>query len=880
MLRNVLNILTTFFYILTSFLAIAVPIDTNPKVISGEVEFSGLSTNEAIINQESLRAIVDYDQFNVLSGDMVRFIQPSEQAAILNRISGNVPSLINGSITANGQVFFVNPAGITFGENSVVRADLFLAAAGDISNEDFLNENLDFKLNGVIENLGLLQSNAGTYLLGKQILNSGKIESAKGVSLLASGDEIFLKNQGSSLMLRVSDNLLEPRENGIGVNNLGEVDGEEVMFSAGDAFADAIYHQGTARADKSVKLHSNGGNIKVSGEMEALSDDGGGISIFGDNISIENSTTRVISEALTGDDNLVQITAQDDLTLDGQGLALFGDTNLVISAKRFINNTGPNVFADGDADFRWSIALPKLIDESGPIHTFGGLKSNNPAKFGSVGDDSTPRNEYHFAFKPTITVTANNDSKIYGEFASELFEGVTFDESNLIDASFYGGVFSQDTIVTSVNQNGLALESDGGLTRADVGEYDISVSGIESPNGYDIRYVSGDLTVTPRAITLTASGQEKIYGDVLVLDDAAFSTTDLDGDSVLPNGELVDTVTLVSENEVDASTDSDAGTYADNISITPTATGAATLTGSNGFDQENYNISYATGDLTINRRAIELTASEQGKFYGDDLVLDDTAFSTTDLDGDSVLPNGELITNVSMQSATDKDESTTADVATYKKEIEILSPIAGTPGTGDGFRESNYVITYVPGDLTINRRDSIVIIDDQKRFAGQYLKIDQAAFILKEKLPNSELIEFINIGSLNGLANDPSSPRGYYPDEFVADKVIFGTNSFESSNYNLTFLAGDLEILPYPGLPAIFSEFDHPIWNSHHVGLFGLEQLDGPVPITDTILYRIDEVCDWGLIQDSKRNFIINEMGKANNRERTEELFKYHLNRE
>ena len=35
---------------------------------------------------------------------------------------------------------------------------------------------------------------------------------------------------------------------------------------------------------------------------------------------------------------------------------------------------------------------------------------------------------------------------------------------------------------------------------------------------------------------------------------------------------------------------SDAGTYADNISITPTATGAATLTGSNGFDQENYNI--------------------------------------------------------------------------------------------------------------------------------------------------------------------------------------------------------------------------------------------------------------------------------------------------
>ena len=63
-----------------------------------------------------------------------------------------------------------------------------------------------------------------------------------------------------------------------------------------------------------------------------------------------------------------------------------------------------------------------------------------------------------------------------------------------------------------------------------------------------------------------------------------------------------------------------------------------------------------------------------------------------------------MITNVSIQSATDKDTSTTADVATYENEIEILSPVAGTPGSGDGFNESNYDITYVPGDLTINRR--------------------------------------------------------------------------------------------------------------------------------------------------------------------------------
>ena len=44
--------------------------------------------------------------------------------------------------------------------------------------------------------------------------------------------------------------------------------------------------------------------------------------------------------------------------------------------------------------------------------------------------------------------------------------------------------------------------------------------------------------------------------------------------------------------------------------------------------------------------------------------------------------------------------------------------------------------------------------------------------------------------------------------------------------------------------------------------------------------YRIYEICDWSSIQDSERNSIIKEMEKAKNRERTEELLKYHLNRE
>ena len=48
------------------------------------------------------------------------------------------------------------------------------------------------------------------------------------------------------------------------------------MFSAGDAFSDAIYHGGQIKSKISSQVHSDGGNIKVSGEILSSNELGGG----------------------------------------------------------------------------------------------------------------------------------------------------------------------------------------------------------------------------------------------------------------------------------------------------------------------------------------------------------------------------------------------------------------------------------------------------------------------------------------------------------------------------------------------------------------------------------------------------------------------------
>jgi hypothetical protein len=172
----------------------------------------------------------------------------------------------------------------------------------------------------------------------------------------------------------------------------------------------------------------------------------------------------------------------------------------------------------------------------------------------------------------------------------------------------------------------------------------------------------------------------------------AFTVTDLDGDSALPNGEVIDVVVLNSATGIDATATANVGGYGDETEIMGQS-------GSNGFSASNYDLSYVTGDLVVIPRAVTLTAFLQERNYGETMVLDETAFSVTDLDGDSVLPNEEIIDAVTLNSSTGIDSHTTAEFGVYADEIEIT----GQAGS-NGFDADNYELSYVTGDLAVVAR--------------------------------------------------------------------------------------------------------------------------------------------------------------------------------
>ena len=76
-------------------------------VVSGDFDLES-TENELNINQHSETGIINWHSFSIANDHHVNFEQPSAHSVVLNRVTGNEASIINGQLTANGHLFLVN----------------------------------------------------------------------------------------------------------------------------------------------------------------------------------------------------------------------------------------------------------------------------------------------------------------------------------------------------------------------------------------------------------------------------------------------------------------------------------------------------------------------------------------------------------------------------------------------------------------------------------------------------------------------------------------------------------------------------------------------------------------------------------------------------
>jgi len=233
---------------------------------------------ETIITASN-NSVINYRSFDIASNEVVRFVQPDATSRVLNRINSAAPTRIDGGLFANGRVYIVNPSGVIFGRNAVVDVAGLHAAAGRMSDADFLRGTDRFtNMSGQVINQGSISGDF-VALLGKSVFNAGSINAPEGTVVMAAGDSVLIGPRDGGLMVRVEGSAIVG-EGGAAVKNDGTINttgstggtrGGRVMMAAGDVWGVAL---GTGSSSKitsrDVKIEGQGrGVVEVRGTIDA-----------------------------------------------------------------------------------------------------------------------------------------------------------------------------------------------------------------------------------------------------------------------------------------------------------------------------------------------------------------------------------------------------------------------------------------------------------------------------------------------------------------------------------------------------------------------------------------------------------------------------------
>jgi filamentous hemagglutinin family protein len=308
---------------------------------SGSIAQTGTGNNTVTtITQTSPRMVINWNSFNVGAGESVSFRQPDASAIALNRVLGSGASQFDGSLTANGQVWLLNPSGVLFGRNAQVSGGGLLASTLGLSDASFMAGQYRFSADGSQGSVVNQGSLTGGYvaLLGKQVVNSGSIVATGattgtaqtgGAAMLGAGDAMTLNFDGQRLLnLQVDRGSYQAL-----VDNQGLVQADDgqvrLTAHAKDALlATVVNNSGIVQA-RGVRSHGgtiellggfNGGTVQVGGTLDASSalHDGGFIDTSGARVQVQDGA-RVSTLAPQGRSGTWLIDPDDFTVSAGSG---------------------------------------------------------------------------------------------------------------------------------------------------------------------------------------------------------------------------------------------------------------------------------------------------------------------------------------------------------------------------------------------------------------------------------------------------------------------------------------------------------------------------------------------------------------------------------
>ena len=469
------------------------------------------------ITQSTQNAAINWQSFGIAAGQTVQFLQPNSSSVALNRVLGPNPSAIYGNLSANGQVFLINPNGVLFGSGASVNVGGLVASTLNITDANFMAGKYIFSNtgSGTVVNQGAINADGGyVALLGTNVSNQGTISARLGTVALAAGSGVTLDLVGDKLLnVKVDQGAVKALvENG----GLIQADGGGVLMTAqgaGNLLSTVVNNTGVIRAQTlsningTIKLLADmdSGTVKVGGTLDAsgwgAGQTGGNVTatahhvgLFGGRIDASGDAgggTVLVGGGYQGNNRSVQNASATymsaDATVNADAITR-GDGGTVIVWSNDSTRAYGSITARGGA----LAGNGGLIETSGHWLDVTGIKINASAMNGKSGTWLLDPADVTIS-----TAVTSNDTLTAGVFSPDPGQGSANINSSALEALLIGGT---NVTITTTNTGASGTPISG---RGDIN--------VNAP----LTYGTGGVNTT---LTLNAIG-----GDVNI--NSAISTT-------------------------------------------------------------------------------------------------------------------------------------------------------------------------------------------------------------------------------------------------------------------------------------------------------------------------------------------------------------------
>lgn len=253
-----------------------------PRVMAGSADF--ISDGNRLTVHATDKAIIEWRGFSIGPDETAHFALPSSSSRVLNRVVGSESSALRGQLISNGQIILINPNGIAFGPDCVVRTASLIASTLDVHQGMFLDDgSLCFKRSvdsHPIVNEGSIEADGDLFLIGSEVQNIGHLKGAR--VEIGVGEEVWVRpDREQALWIKGPSEAI-----GIGVDQLGTIDASRIALLAEGAYEWAINQEGIVKANQleekegRILLSSPKGKIRAGGELNGSNETGVGASLY------------------------------------------------------------------------------------------------------------------------------------------------------------------------------------------------------------------------------------------------------------------------------------------------------------------------------------------------------------------------------------------------------------------------------------------------------------------------------------------------------------------------------------------------------------------------------------------------------------------------